>query len=262
MLHILQMCRCAGSVPLFRSGATQLHEHAKGGYAERQHRSKALPGLNTERSQHLGHLIQAFFVFGRLLQGVSRHGCQRRAVSGMPFLVLLSLGPVCFASAICGHIEGLYLVDVVVIHAPLGEDILAPRAKLPIATGVRTWCEYSVAILQVLCQHSDCCLADDLQVAEEAILHIWTILVIEAVSRISWLGAQPSPQTLRHESGIGIDLDCPICYIPLPNITDLHPGLVEYSPIYPGARVLSLQLVELSEVVVQLCSHIAIHKWH
>merc|ERR1739836_249043 len=134
----------------------------------------------------------------------------------MPLLVFLSLGPVRFACAIGGHIEGLDLVDVVVIHAPLGEDILAPRAELPIAAVVRAWREYSVAILQVFCQHSNCRLADDLQVAEEAILHIWTILVIEAVSRISWLGAQPSPQTLRDEDRIGIDLDCPICYIPLP----------------------------------------------
>merc|ERR1712241_941408 len=108
----------------------------------------------------------------------------------MPFLILLhSLGPVCFTRAVGGHIEGLYLVDVVVIHAPLGEDIFAPRAKLPVAAVIRAWREYSVAILQVFCQHSDCRLADDLQVAEEAILHIWTILVIEAVSRIPWLGA-------------------------------------------------------------------------
>merc|ERR1712038_1793840 len=74
------------------------------------------------------HLIQAFFVGGGLLQGVRSHCCQRRAISGMPFLIILhSLGPVCFARSIGGHIEGLDLVDVVVIHAPLGEDVLAPR---------------------------------------------------------------------------------------------------------------------------------------
>merc|ERR1712001_704256 len=98
----------------------------------------------TDLSRPLGHLIQAFFEGGGLLQGVRRRCCQRRAISGMPFLILHSLGPVCFARAICGHIEGLILVDVVVIHTPLREDILAPRAKFPIATGVRTWREYSV----------------------------------------------------------------------------------------------------------------------
>merc|ERR1719400_2670869 len=261
MLHILRMQVRRFCTALSKRGDAASSILSMQGEERRRRRSRASTGLDTARSSHLGHLIQAFFVGGRLLQGVSRHCCQRRAVSGMPLLVLLSLGPVCFASAICGHIEGLHLVDVVVIHAPLGEDILAPRAKLPIAAVVRAWCEYSVAILQVLCQHSDCCLADDLQVAEEAVLHIWTVLIIEAVSRISWLGAQPGPQTLREENGIGIDLDGPICCLPLPNVTDLHPGLVEDSPIYPGARVLSLQLVELSEVVVQLRSHIAVHEW-
>merc|ERR1711972_894477 len=92
------------------------------------------PGLEAPWSKPLGHLIQTLLEFRRLLQGVRRSCCQRRALSGMPLLIFLhSLGPVCFTRAVGGQIEGLDLVDVVVIHAPLGEDVLAPRAVLPVA---------------------------------------------------------------------------------------------------------------------------------
>eukprot|EP00493_Phyllostaurus_siculus_P020677 UN21002 len=163
-----------------------------------------------------------------------------------------------------GHIEGLDLVDVVVIHAPLGEDILTPCAELPVATVVCARCEHAVAILQVLGEHLDCRLADDLQVAEEAVLDAGTILVVEAVWRISWLGAQPSPQTLRDENGIGVVLDSVVCRPPLAHLADLHPDLVEHPPIHPGARVLSLQLVELAETILHLDGHVTIRvvDWH
>merc|ERR1711992_10599 len=105
-------------------------EHARA----RQHRSRH--HLDSVYQQDLGHLIQAFFVRGGLLQGVRRRCCQLRAICRMPLLVLLSLGPVRFARAVGGHIEVLYLVDIVVIHAPLGEDILAPRTELPITAVV------------------------------------------------------------------------------------------------------------------------------
>merc|ERR1719203_1676810 len=207
---------------------------------------------NVPRSKPSGHLIQAFFEGGGLLQGVRRRCCQLRAICRMPLLILLSLGPIRFARAIGGHIEGLYLVDIVVIHAPLGEDILAPRTELPIAVVVSAGREHAVALLQVCRKHSDCRLGDDLKVAEEAILHIRTILVVEAVRRISWLGTQPSPQTLRDEYSISVDLDGIVCRLPLAHLTDLHPDLIEDSPIHPGARVLSLQLVELAETIFNL----------
>merc|ERR1711992_5432 len=208
-------------------------------------------------SKPLGHLIQALLEFRGLLQGVCRRRCQRRAISGMPLLVLLhSLGSVCFTRAIGGHIEGLDLVDVVVIHAPLGEDVLAPRAVLPVAAIVRAGREHAVAILQILREHLDCSVADDLQMAEEAVLDVGTILVVEAVRPFSCLGAQPSPQTLRDENSIGVDLDSVVCRPPLTHLTDLHPDLVEHPPIHPSARILSLQLVELAERVFHLSGHI------
>merc|ERR1719362_565922 len=117
--------------------------------------------FHVPRSKPLGHLIQAFLERGGLLQGVRSRCCELRAVFGNPLLILLSLRPIRFACAIGGHIEGLDLVDVVVIHAPLGEDILAPCAKLPIAAVARAWRERGVALLQIFCQHSNCCLADD-----------------------------------------------------------------------------------------------------
>merc|ERR1712218_496464 len=182
-------------------------------------------GLEAPWSKPLGHLIQALLEFRGLLQGVRRSCRQRRALSGMPFLIFHSLGPVCFTRAVGGHIEGLDLVDVVVIHAPLGKDVLAPRAVLPVAAVVRAGREHAVAILQILREHLDCGVADDLQMAEEAVLDVGTVLVVEAVRRISWLGAQPSPQTLRDENSIGVDLDSVVCRVPLAHLTDLHPDL-------------------------------------
>jgi len=82
------------------------------------------------------------------------------------------------------------------------------------------------------------------------------------VWRISWLGAQPIPQTLRDENGIGVDLNSVILRLPLAHLTDLHPDLVEQPPVHPGARVLSLQLVELAEPVFHLDGHITIVEWH
>merc|ERR1719512_177912 len=179
-------------------------------------------GLDAPRIKPLGHLSQAFFERCGLLQGVCRHCCQLRAVFRIPLLILLlSLGPVRCARAIRGHIEGLDLVDVVVIHAPLGEYVLAPRAEFPIASVVCAGREHGVALLQVGREHFDSRLADDLQVAKETVLDVRTILVVEAVRRISWFGAQPSPQTLRDENSIGVDLDRVVCRLPLAHLTDL-----------------------------------------
>merc|ERR1712063_11707 len=147
---------------------------------------------------------------------------------------------------------------------PTGEDVLSPCSELPIASVVCAGREHSVAILQILREHTDCRLADDLQVAEETVLDVRTILIVEAVRRISRLGTQPTSQTPREEYGIGVDLDGVVCRLPPAHITDLHPNLVEDSPIDPGARVLSLQLVELAETILHLDGHVTIRvvDWH
>merc|ERR1712012_1445054 len=121
------------------AGQTQYIDTARRGKHEAT--SLEVTGLAALASKLSGHLCQAFFEGSRLLQGVRRHCCQLRTICGMPFLVLHSLRPVCFACAVGGHIEGLNLVDVVVIHAPLGEDILTPSAELPVASVVGAGCE-------------------------------------------------------------------------------------------------------------------------
>jgi len=60
---------------------------------------------------------------------------------------------------------------------------------------------------------------------------------------------QPSPQSLRDENSIGIELVSVVISLPLAHLTDLHPELVEQPPIHPGARVLSLQQVKLAEFI-------------
>merc|ERR1712045_793133 len=106
-----------------------------------------------------------------------------------------------------------------------------------------------MAIFQVLRQHLDSRFGHYLEVAEEAIHDIGTILVVETMRRISWFRAQPSPQTLRNEDGIGIDLDGVIRRLPLGNLANFDPNLVEKCPIDPSARILALHLVELAESV-------------
>merc|ERR1712014_356755 len=158
-------CKCAGSTTACYSGANAIHQH--GPCKKGQAPGDITQGTNwtyLPSSKLSGHLCQAFSEGGRLLQGVRRHCRQLRAICGMPFLVLHALGPVCFACAVGGHIEGLNLVDIVVIHAPLGEDVLPPCSELPIASVVCAGREHSVTILQILREHADCRLADDLQV--------------------------------------------------------------------------------------------------
>merc|ERR1719362_1184935 len=224
---------------------------------------KALAGLSAPCSMLLGHLSQAFFERIGLLKGVRRRCRQLRTILGIPLLIfLLSHRPVSCTRAVRGHVECLDLVDVVVIQAPLGEDVLAPCAPLPIAAVICAGREHLVALLQVCREHLDCRLGDNFQVAEEAILDVRTVLVVEAVRRVSWFGAQPSPQTLGDENGIGVDLDGVVCRLPLAHLTDLHPDLVENPPIHPSARNLSLQLVELAELVFHFERLITIVHFH
>merc|ERR1719476_778409 len=94
-----------------------------------------------------------------------------------PLLVLLlALGSICRASTICCHVKCFHLVHIVVVHAALGEDILAPCTPLPIASLIGTWSKQTVALLQVRGEHSRTLPADDLQVAEETVLDILAIL--------------------------------------------------------------------------------------
>merc|ERR550525_1926122 len=119
------------------------------------------------------HPAHALHVIGRLLEGVRRWCAHRGAVRRMPLLVLLlALGPVCFAGPICGEVPALDLVDIVVVKTPLHKDVLTPRAELPVATLVGARGEDSMAILQVCSQNRGRGAGHHLQIAKESILHI------------------------------------------------------------------------------------------
>merc|ERR1712051_802177 len=164
--------------------------------------------------RHPGKRAQALLKLCGLLKGVCSNRLDLRAICGMPVGIgLLALGPVGFACAVCGNIKGLNLVHIVVVHAPLSKDVLAPWAELPIAAVVGARAELRIAILQILRQYLHGSVCHDLEVTEKTQLDIGAILVVEPMWRISRLCAQPSPQTLRSEDGISVNLNAhiPIC---------------------------------------------------
>merc|ERR1712051_98680 len=206
-----------------------------------------------------GHRAQALLVFCGLLKGVCSNRLYLRAICGMPVgICLLALGPVGFACAVCGNIEGLNLVHIVVVHAPLSKDVLAPWAELPIAAVVGARAELRIAILQILRQYLHSSVCNNLEVTEKPHLDIGAILVVEPMWRISWLCAQPSPQTLRVEDGISVNLYGIVCRLPFAHLANLEPDLVKDRPIHPSTRILPLQLVEFVIGVLHLDGHIPI----
>ena len=125
-----------------------------------------------------------------------------------------------------------------------------PWAEIPIAAviGARaelTWAELRVAIFKIRCQHLHGSARNDFKVTEEAHLDIGAILVVEPMWRISRLCAQRSPQTVRLEDGIGVNLNGIVCRLPLADLANLKPDLVKDRPMYPSTGILALQLVEL-----------------
>merc|ERR550525_1112566 len=111
--------------------------------------------LTEKKNEHLRenlarHLTQTLQVLLWLLVWVSCDSLQLRAIFCMPLLVLLlTFGSVCLASTILCHVKCFHLVHIVVVHAALGEDILAPGTPLPIASVIGTWSKLCVALLQV-----------------------------------------------------------------------------------------------------------------
>merc|ERR1719491_1041759 len=203
------------------------------------------------------HLAQALEVLRWFLEGMCCCRGELRTVFRMPLRIfLLRFRPVSRTSSIRRHIKGLDLVHIMMVHAPLCEDILAPCTKLPIATVVGARCKLFMAILQVFRQ--DLCgrVAYDLEVSKEPILDIRAILVVETVWRVSRLAAQPIPQALRDEDRISIKLHGVICRLPLAYLADLDPHLVEGRPIDPCTCPLAPDLVELAKSVLDLDAHI------
>merc|ERR1739846_292006 len=203
-----------------------------------------------------GHLAEATEVVLRFLERM--HCCRghRAAILGMPLLVLLlAFWAICCASTIQGHVESLHLVHVVLVHATLRKDVLSPSAILPVAAVIGARTIGLVAVLQVLGQHIDRFVAHDLQVSEEAVLHILAILEVDAMRRLAvFVVAQPTLQPAWHENCIGIDLHRPTLALPLTQVPHLQPDLVEKTPIDPSAARLALDPVELTESVVHFLS--------
>merc|ERR550525_2091037 len=198
------------------------------------------------------HPAHALHVIGRLLEGVRRWCADRGAVRRMPLLVLLlALGPVCFASSICGEVPARGIVNIVVLRTPLHKDVLTPRAELPVATLVGARGEDSMAVLQVCRQNRGRGAAHHLQIAEESVLHIRAILEVNAVRGVAALAAEPLAQALWHEDSNCNRLDHVIALLPFADLADLHPDQVEHTPIHPYS-CFTLDLVELSECVLHL----------
>merc|ERR1712117_210059 len=209
-------------------------------------------GQSSSHELLTSHPAHASHVIVRLLEGVRRWCCDRGAVRRMPLLILfLAPRPFCFASPICGEVPALGLVHVMVIKAPLHKNVLTPRAVLPVATLVGARGEDSMTVLQVCGQNRGCGAAHHLQISKESVLHVGAILEVNAVRGVASLAAEPLAQALWHEDSICIRLDHVIALLPLADLADLHPDLVEHTPIHPYS-CFALDLVELSECVLHL----------
>merc|ERR1719351_268518 len=258
-------CKCAGSTTVYFSGATHYidMESLKKRESTRRHHSRYQLDLLYHQASSQDISAKHFLKAAGFFRGcaVTVVNCEQSV--GCHFLSFIPLGLSALHAPSVATSKASTL-SVVVIHAPLGEDVLPPCSELPIASVVCAGREHSVAILQILREHADGRLADDLQMAEETVLDVRTILIVEAVWRVSWLGAQPTSQTPREEYCISVDLDGVVCRLPPAHVTNLHPNLVENPPIDPGARVLSLQLVELAEFILHLDGHVTVRvvDWH
>merc|ERR550525_1774295 len=124
-----------------------------------------------------------------------------------------------------------------------------------------------MAVLQVGGQNRGRGVAHHLQIAKKSVLHIVAILEVNTVRGVASLVGEPLSQALWHEDSISIRLDHVVAQLPPADLADLHPDLVEHTPIHP-CSCLTLELVELSEHILHLyhavgtidrISHIAEH---
>merc|ERR550532_2288624 len=124
-----------------------------------------------------------------------------------------------------------------------------------------------MAVLQVRGQNRGRGVANHLQIAKESVLHVGAILEVNAVRGVALLPLADLAEALRHEDSVCVRLHYVVALLPLADLADLHPDLVEHTPIHPYT-CFSLDLVELSECVlhryhavgaVDSISHVAEH---
>merc|ERR1719276_275266 len=168
---------------------------------------------------------------------------------------------VSLASTVSGQVESLYLVHIVVVHAPLRKHVFAPSSELPIASIICAGGEHGVAILKVGCEDRSGGFGHHFQVAEEAVLYILAVLEVDSV-RCVLPRAQPVPEAARNEHSICIDFHSPTFLLPLAELPNLQPHLIEDAPIHPGTRHLALDLVEFVKFVIDLDGNIVASHVH
>ena len=128
--------------------------------------------------------LQILRVLHRLLEWMGRHEGELLAILDVPFLVFFSsFGSISLARSVLRRIVELHLVHVMVVRAPLNEDVLIPRAEFPFSSFSVARPEVRVAILGVRDGHSGCRAAHDLKVVEGAVLGVLAILGVHAARR-------------------------------------------------------------------------------
>ena len=125
-----------------------------------------------------------------------------------PFLVLLLLiWPEGLAHRVGRNIESLHLVDAMQVHAPLHEEVFAPWLHAGRFLGAFP-VQGRHAVLKICEESAESLVADDLQVPEEAVVHILAILQV-AAARGHRLAAQFCTYPHGKEDRVGIDLHSP-----------------------------------------------------
>merc|ERR1719367_2253355 len=121
--------------------------------------------------------IKATEILLRLLERVQGR-CPHQLAWGLPLLVVLLAPPLpgAWACPVRGHVEASHLRHTVVVHAHLGEEVLADRSPL----GPLHPIDSLATTVNVVDQCVEGFGREDLQVSEEAILHRLTILQVNS----------------------------------------------------------------------------------
>mmetsp|Transcript_47323 Transcript_47323/g.146531 ORF Transcript_47323/g.146531 Transcript_47323/m.146531 type:complete len:238 (-) Transcript_47323:570-1283(-) len=184
--------------------------------------------------------LQALGVLVRVPDRVNGGRVGSGAIRMPPHGLLLIQGLLRLAQAIRRDVEGILLGNAVLLHADLSEQVLTHGAILALLDAdLPVGHRRLLAGLNVGEQDAEGGLGEDLQAAEEAVVHPGAVLQ-EGALRRHRQKMDARHKLLREEDRIRIGLDSPVEAGVHPSCLDGLPSLVEDASVDPLARELPL----------------------
>merc|ERR1719330_810226 len=118
-------------------------------------------------------------VIERLHERVYPSSRGKRTIRSPLRIFLLALRPEGLAHRVSREIESLHLVDAMQVHAPLHEQVLAPRLHVSVFLSPFP-VQGRHAIVKVCEESAESLVADNLEVSEEAVVDVFAIFQIDA----------------------------------------------------------------------------------